>query len=47
LIPPYLPERFTPLPPKHPVDNSQNPLYIALNNRSQIVLGDAATTRQS
>jgi hypothetical protein len=47
LIPPYLLERFTLLPSKHPVDNSQNPLYKALNHRSQIVLGDAAAIRQS
>ena len=47
MIPPYLPKRFTLLLPKHPVDNSQNPLYKALNHRSQIVLGDAAITRQS
>jgi hypothetical protein len=29
LIPPYLPERFSLLPRKPPVDNSQNPLYKA------------------
>jgi hypothetical protein len=47
LIPPYLPERFTLLSPKHPVDNFQNLLHMALNRRSQIVLGDAATARHS
>ena len=47
MIPPYLPERFTLLPSKQPVDNFHNPLYKALNHRSQIVLGDAAATRQS
>lgn len=29
MIPPYLPERFSLLPPNPPVDNSQNPLYKA------------------
>jgi hypothetical protein len=44
LIPPYLAERFTLLPPEQPVDNSQNPLYMVLNGVAQTVLGDATTT---
>jgi hypothetical protein len=38
LKPPYLTKRFTPCPPKPPVDNSENPLYKAQNGAIRIAL---------
>ena len=47
MIPPYLPERFSLLPRKVPVDNSQNPLYKAQKAAAKNARGDLIIARQT